>query len=134
MGQETDCLDVDLERRRISVLTALALLGGATVTISGCGGGGSPSAPTPTPTPTPSPSCPTGGRCGVVSADPRHSAVITAAQLTAGGALVLDIQGTAEHNHTVELSSDEVVSIRDGRRVQKSSSNTSNHSHSVTFN
>jgi hypothetical protein len=69
-----------------------------------------------------------------VFSDPRHSAVITAAQLAAGGALVLNIQGTATHNHTVELSADEVLAIRDGRQVQKASSTELLHAHSVVFN
>jgi hypothetical protein len=125
---------VDLDRRRISVLSALTLLGGATLTISGCGGGGdggpaAPSASSPAPA-----SCPTGSRCGLVSRDPLHSAEITAAQLSAGGALTLNIQGNQTHGHVISLSADEVVAIRDGRQVRKDSSTELNHSHSVIFN
>lgn len=134
MTQQAHCPPgADLERRRISVLTALALLGGATITVTGCGGGDSPAAPGGSPSQAGAP-CPAGSRCGLVVGDPRHNAVITEAQLTAGGALVLDIQGTAEHNHTVSLSADEVLAIRDGRQVQKASSTELQHAHSVIFN
>jgi hypothetical protein len=36
-----------------------------------------------------------------ISANHGHSAVITGAQLTAGGAVELNIRGTATHAHTV---------------------------------
>lgn len=122
---------VDLARRRISVLTALALLGGGTLTLTGCSGGGTPGNPT---APSAGSPCAAGSRCGSVSGDSRHSAEITGAQLTAGGALVLDIQGAAEHNHTVSLSTDEVVAIRAGQPLQKASSRELEHSHVITFN
>lgn len=139
MAQRVHDLGVDLERRRISVWTALALLGGATVTLSGCGGGGgAPGAATPPtagpPAPPAAPSCPTGSRCGVVIGDGRHSAVITGAQLTGGGALELDIQGSAPHGHFVSLSAADVATIRDGRSVLKTSSESVGHSHDVIFN
>jgi hypothetical protein len=127
---------VDLERRHITALAALTLLGGATITIAGCGGGGggSPAAAPPPAAPPPTTSCPPGNACGQVSVDPLHRAEITAAQLGAGGALDLDIQGSAGHSHTVSLTSDEVVAIRDRRRVEKVSTTTLSHDHTVTFN
>lgn len=124
-------------RRQFTVEMALALLGGAAVTI-GCGGGGntsgpSPVAPPPTPVPTPSDL-----KVGNVSANHGHEAVITAAQLLAGGALRLDIMGTAPHPHDVDLSADEVARIRSGERIEKSSSETVGlfglHAHVVRFN
>jgi hypothetical protein len=126
---------VDLARREISAMAALALLGGAAITIMGCGGGGSnptssSAAPPATPSPIPAPS---GDKVGQVMNDPRHTAVITAAQLAAGGALTLDIQGSAPHNHVVELTAQEVASIRSGQRVDKGSSTDFNHFHLVIF-
>jgi hypothetical protein len=61
MAQRRHDLAVDSELRRISVMTALALLGGATVTLSGSGGGGgsAPAAPTALPA---GASCPSGSR------------------------------------------------------------------------
>ena len=131
---------VDLERRRISALAALALLGGPTITVVGCGGGGgsspaaAPPPPAATPTPPPAASCPTGNACGQVSVDPQHHAEITAAQLSAGGALDLDIRGSASHSHIVSLTADEIVAIRDRRQVVKGSTTTLNHDHTVVFN
>jgi hypothetical protein len=130
--------EVDLGRRRISAAAALALLGGATITIAGCGGGGGPSGPSagppPTPAPTPTPTTGNGDKVGLVSDDARHQAVITAAQLSAGGALTLDIQGKAPHGHIVELSAQEVEGIRNGQRVVEQSSTTLDHNHTVWFN
>lgn len=128
---------VDLERRQITALAALTLLGGATITITGCGGGGSSPAAAPPPpaaTPPPAASCPPGNACGQVDGDPAHRAEITAAQLSAGGALELDIRGSSGHSHTVSLTADEVVAIRDKARVTKISTTTLNHNHSVVFN
>jgi hypothetical protein len=131
--------EVDLGRRQISAMAALALLGGATITIAGCGGGGgSPSAPSAAPPagapPGPATGTGNGDKVGLVSDDPRHQAVITSAQLSAGGALTLDIRGSAGHSHIVELSAQEVETIRNGQRVMKQSSTTLGHSHLVTFN
>ena len=129
---------VDRDRRHISALAALALLGGPAIAIVGCGGGGGSSpSPTSTPppaTPPPAASCPQGNACGQVSVDPQHHAEITAAQLGAGGALTLDIRGSATHTHTVELTGAEVVAIRERQRVEKVSSTTLSHDHLVTFN
>jgi hypothetical protein len=128
---------VDLRRRRISIAAAMALLGGATVTLTSCSSGSSPTTPSAPPSAPPSPaasSCPADAVCGQISIDPRHSAVITGAQLAAGGALVLDITGTQVHGHQVQLTADEVVAIRGRQRVVKTSSFNLNHEHVVTFN
>jgi len=134
-GWPVDQTPVDLERRQITVLAALALLGGATVTLTACGGGASPTAPPARPpAPPPTSSCPPDAACGVVGGDALHSAVITGAQLAAGGALALDIRGGAGHSHTIEISAQEVVAIRERRRIEKVSSLTFGHVHAVTFN
>jgi hypothetical protein len=133
--------DKSLTRREFTVASALAALSGVAITISSaCGGGGtsySPSSPTttPTPTPTPTPSgTTTGDKVGSISSNHGHSAVITGAQLTAGGALRLDITGAASPSHTVDLSGAEIASIAGGTKVAKNSSTDSEHSHTVTFN
>jgi hypothetical protein len=125
-----------LGRREFTVASAMAVLSGVAITVTGCGGssssGGSPAAPsTPTPTPTPAPS---GDKVGTVGSNHGHSAVITAAELTAAGALMLDIRGQADHPHTVEVTADEVTAIAANTRVTKQSSVDASHSHSVTFN
>lgn len=121
--------DRQLNRREFTVEAAMALLGGALITVSACGGG-SPSSPSPGGGATPGP----GDEVGQVSANHGHSAIVTAAQLSAGGALRLSIRGSANHPHTVDLAADEVAGIANGQRVAKTSSNDDGHTHVVTFN
>jgi hypothetical protein len=71
---------------------------------------------------------------GSVSANHGHTAVVTAAQLTAGDAVTLDIRGAADHPHTVELTAGEVMAIAGNQRVSKQSSTDLSHRHTVTFN
>jgi ABC-type Fe3+-hydroxamate transport system substrate-binding protein len=148
-----------LDRREFTLEAALAMLSGVAITISACGGGGSSPtsptaqapvpAPTPTPAPTPSPT-PTPeaspspspspspatvtDKAGSISANHGHAARVTAAQQLAGGALQLDITGSASHPHTVQLSAGKVRDIAEGKRVSEDSSTDSGHSHTVTFN
>jgi len=123
-----------LLHRREFVASALTLLGGAAVTV-GCGGGASsPSGPTPTP-------ASSGNVAGAVADNhpEPHIAVITAAQLGAGGALTLDISNS-RHSHTVSLSGAEIAQIAAHSRVSAMSSTNPHsggsepHSHMVTFN
>jgi hypothetical protein len=126
-----------LSRRDFTVAAALAALSGVAITISACGGGGSPTSSTATGGSAPGGTgsgTASGDKAGVVSANHGHSAVITAALLTAGGALRLDIKGTADHPHTVELSAAEVAAIAGGTKTTKESSTDASHSHDVTFN
>jgi hypothetical protein len=115
--------------RRAAIEFAMLMLGGAAITISVCGGGGGSSSPT-------NPSSPAGpgDEVGTISANHGHTAVITAAQLSAGNGFSLGIRGSSAHPHTVELSGTEVVQIRDGQRVAKVSSSDDGHTHTVTFN
>jgi hypothetical protein len=124
--------DSSLDRREFTRLSLIAMFSGVAITISGCGGGGSGSPTNPTPTPS------SGDKAGAISANHGHSVFITNAQLTAGGQVVLTLQGTtvgiAEHTHTVQLTAAQVVSIRDGARVAMESSTQEAHDHIVTFN
>ena len=132
--------DSTLDRREFTRLSLLSMLSGVVITISGCGGGGSnPGNPTPNPTPTPTPPS-DGSKEANISANHGHRAVITAAQLTAGGDLTLSLGpsvGVVLHSHSVTLTGAEVVSIRDGARVGKRSTLADSgdaHDHTVTFN
>ena len=122
-----------LDRREFTRLSLLSMLSGVAITISGCGGGGGGGSNNPG-----GPSNPgDGSKSGAISANHGHAVTITAAELSAGGQLVLTLRGTAgvpEHTHSVALTAAEVVSIRDGARVSKVSSNTDAHDHTVTFN
>jgi hypothetical protein len=61
-------------------------------------------------------------------------ATVTAAQITAAGAVSLDIRGQADHPHTVSLTAAEVTQIGAGTRVSKNSTTDFSHDHTVTFN
>jgi hypothetical protein len=124
-----------LGRREFTAASAMAVLSGVAITITGCGGSSSPVGPTtPTPTPAPAPAPPAGNISGTVGSNHGHSAVITAAQLTAAEEVSLDITGDSSHPHTVDLSAAEVQQIGAGQRVSKESSNDASHTHTVTFN
>ena len=113
-----------LGRREFTLEAALALLSGVAITVSGCGSTApaSPSRP------------PQGDVTGTISLNHGHSAVITGAQLDAGGELLLDIQGDADHSHTVPLGAGHLSAIANGERVIVNSSAVELHSHTVTFN
>lgn len=115
-----------ISRRDFTVESVLALLAGVTITVSGCGGDTDPESPT-------SPS-PTADVTGSVSANHGHVATVMAAQITTGGAISLDIRGTADHPHTVTLTADEVSRIGARTQVSKTSTTDNSHSHTVTFN
>jgi len=120
-----------IDRREFALQAALLALSGVTITVSACGGGGG--SPT-TGTPPPNPPAGSGDEVGTVSLNHGHVAVIEAARLTAGAAYELDISGTSGHLHWVVLSADEIVSIRGGTRVAKTSSTDDGHNHTITFN
>ena len=127
-----------LSRRQFTQEASLAFLAGVSVTVSACGGGGgggaggdygSPTASSTTPPPTAGDS-----KTGQISANHGHQAVITAAQLLAGGAIALDIAYQAGHSHIVSLPAQAIQQIKDGRPVQTDSTTTDGHMHTVTFN
>jgi hypothetical protein len=111
-----------MERREFTVLSALALLGGATITVTGCGGN-----------PMGASGMGDGSVNGAISANHGHAAAVTAAQLNAGGDLSLHIQAQADHDHVVALTRTQVVSIRGGGTVAIESTETKDHHHTVTF-
>ena len=118
-------------RREFTIASAMAILSGVAITVSGCSGGSDSGSSTPT---SPSPSPGGGGAVGVVAANHGHSASISQAEITAGGDLSLDITGSANHPHTVQLSGAELGQIGAGQRVSKGSSTGDGHTHTVTFN
>ncbi len=124
---ENNGLDLRADRREFTLAAMLAVLGGVSITISGCDSSSSPAMPSAPATQ------PVTDKNGVIANNHGHVAMITSAQLISGGALLLNLQGTASHNHTLELSTDEVAQIRDGRTVARQCTGTS-HTHMVTFN
>ena len=114
-----------LTRRAFTLDAALALLAGCVITISDACGSSSPTPVTPTPT--------TVDVTGVVSANHGHTAVITGAQITAGNAVALNIQGTASHPHTLSISQSDLQTLKNRQAISSASSTDSGHSHTVTF-
>jgi hypothetical protein len=110
-----------MERREFNVLSALALLGGATITVTGCGN------------PMGASGMGDGSVNGAISANHGHAATVTAAQLMDGGDLSLHIQAQADHDHVVALTRTQVVNIRGGSTVAVESTETNDHHHTVTF-
>lgn len=120
-------ITIRIGRRDFTAAGILTLLSGVAISVSGCGGGSSsPSSPS---TPTAS-----GDKSGSISANHGHTAVLTAAQLQAAGAVALNIRGTSAHPHTVNLTAAQVASIAGGTRVTQTSSSDDGHTHDVTFN
>jgi hypothetical protein len=129
-----------VKRRDFNRDAGLAFLSGITVVLSACGGGGggaygSSSSPTSPGTA----GVASGDESGQISSNHGHQAVITAAQLLAGGALQLDIRGSADHTHIVTLPALAVQEVKNGGAVQTDSTSTSSasyqdHMHTVTFN
>jgi VCBS repeat-containing protein len=75
-----------------------------------------------------------GDATGVVTGS-NHShggAIVTAAELQAGGAVTLTLSGS--HTHTAQLSAAQVAAIADGDSVTLTSSSDAGHAHTVTFN
>jgi hypothetical protein len=132
---QTGQMRPELIGRRQFSIAALALLGGVTIAI-GCGGASNnPTSPTTTTTP------PQGQNIGVVSANHPmpHIAAISAAQLSAGAGIILDISN-GSHSHTVTLTGAQIMQIADKGRVFVDSSinphsnGAEPHGHTVTFN
>lgn len=120
---------VRIGRREFTAQGIMLLLAGVTVFVSACDD--SPTSPT---SPTGS-----GDISGAISANHGHTAVITSAELSAGKQITLHIRGQSDHDHTVDLSSSEVMQVAGRQRVSKTSSTTSDgsygtHNHMVTFN
>jgi len=129
----------EVSRRDFNAASLTALFVGMTVWVGACGKSGSDASPVaPTSTAT-SGSSGTGtpavsDKSGSISSNHGHAATVTGAQLQAGGAVTLHIQGSAGHDHTVNLAANEVAQIAAGTRATKDSSTDSGHSHTVTFN
>jgi hypothetical protein len=121
-----------IDRREFGKETGLAFLSGVAISITACGGGsGNPTGGTP-PT-TLGPGGPT-DEVGDISANHGHRAVVTAAQITAGGAVPMDISGTAGHPHSIMLPAAAVLDIKNGKPVEVRSTTNDGHEHIVTFN
>ena len=131
--------DSTLTRREFAEASIKALLAGMAVTLAACSGGPAyvPGAPSPTASSLPAQ---TSDKAGEISGNHGHAARITGAQLDSGGSVSLNLLGWAGHDHSLELTADDVVQVAAGGRVTKISSigiagaATGAHSHGVRFN
>ncbi len=134
----------EVTRREFTAASIGAMFIGMGVTVTGCGGGGSVSGPSPTPAaPVATATSASADKTGNISGNHGHTAIVTGAQLQAGGSVIIDITGGADHGHSLGLSADEVRQVASGVKVSKSSTQTSTmgdygasgaHEHTVTFN
>jgi hypothetical protein len=104
----------------------LAFLLAAGIGVAGCGDddNGSPTSPSPS----------SQGATATISNNHGHVAALTGAQVSAGRAITLDIRGTADHSHTLDLTNDDVVRLQTRQRVDKDATANNSHTHRVTFN
>ena len=110
-------------RREFLGAAAAALFAGISITILGCGEDSGTG-----------PTVEDGDISGQISGNHGHKAVVKKAQIDAGGAVTLDIQGSAGHSHTVSLTADDMAELKKpGGMVTKDSSSTNSHNHSVMF-
>lgn len=63
-----------------------------------------------------------------------HKALLPRSQLDRTNELVLDITGTADHPHSITLSSPQLHAIAGGTQISVVSTLDSGHTHRVTFN
>ena len=113
-------------RREFIGAAAAALFAGVVIQITGCDSkDSSPTAPA------------TGDVVGSISNNhpTPHSAVIKKASIDAGGAVDLDIQGAANHNHVVSLSAADMATLKAKGMVTKESASggADPHTHTVMF-
>lgn len=113
------------DARKYAGRTLLAVVLCSTVGIVGCGD--DDDSPT-------GPSGVTQDVSGVIANNHGHIAVVTAAQISAGRAITIDIRGTADHNHLLDLTNDDIVRLRQRQRVERDASANNTHTHRVTFN
>jgi hypothetical protein len=116
--------DSSLTRRQFTLDAALALLAGCVITVSEACSDKTPTTPTNPPSDV----------SGTVSANHGHTATITGAQITAGTAIVsMNIMGTATHNHTIAISQNELLNLKNRQAITVNSTTDSGHQHAVTF-
>jgi hypothetical protein len=122
-------LTANMGRRQFLGAAATALFAGVAVQILGCDN---------SPTATTSPVALTGNIIAPDEANHpvpgQHIATITQAQLNSGAAMTLNIQGNADHNHTVSLTAQDMANVKAGGAYSQESTVGEGHTHTVTFN
>ena len=71
---------------------------------------------------------------GVVENNHGHTAVVSAQQLSNGRQITLDIRGSADHGHSLEITDDNMRRLQRRERVELDSTVQNGHRHRVNFN
>lgn len=98
------------------------LLGGGWV-LAGCGGGGDAAV---TVTPPPKGTC-----AATISGNHGHVLTVPAADLNSTVDMSYDIQGSADHSHTVTFTAAMLAQLKAGNMVSAVSSTTASHNHAI---
>ncbi|MDQ3340755.1 MAG: hypothetical protein M4D80_36820 [Myxococcota bacterium] len=84
----------------------------------------------------PNPDAPPANTCtttnSTISANHGHTAVIPAADVTAGVMKTYDIKGASQHPHTITVTPAMFAMLKSGMMVVVTSSNDAGHTHNVT--
>ena len=107
--------------------------GSALLLFHGCGGGGSSYGGAPAPAPAPSPAPASSCSPNIAANHPQpHALVIPASDLDLTSAKTYDIQGAADHSHTVTFSAAQLAQLKAGTMVTVTSTTTFGHEHQVS--
>ena len=114
-----------------------ALLGGSVLLlIQSCGGGGSDSSEppaTPSPPPTPGGASASVGCSNTIAANHGHVLTMALADLDSASDKTYELQGAADHSHTVLLTVAQLRSLKIGASVSTTSSIAFEHQHQVVI-
>ena len=100
----------------------LIQLAGGAWALAGCGGGGDSGTPTPA-----------AGTCSAtIAANHGHTLSIAQADLNSTVAMTYNIQGAADHSHSVIFSAAMLASLKAGTAVVVTSTNTLGHDHQIS--
>lgn len=98
------------------------LLGGGWA-LAGCGGGGDAMVAVP---------APQKGTCGAtISGNHGHVLAVPTADLSSAVDVTYDIQGSADHSHTVTFTAAMLASLKAGNMVSAVSTTTLSHNHAI---
>ena len=77
--------------------------------------------------------CLENGTVGSVSANHGHSVVVTKADVQAGIEKQYNIQGSADHPHTITVSASNFSTLQTNQQIQVTSTSGSGHTHSISI-
>jgi len=126
-----------MDKTRRKLLFASAGGTALAVALASCGGSSSSSPPPPTTPPPPMTPPPPGTlSCHdtLITGNHGHSVIIPATDLDSTVDKTYNIQGTADHNHTITLTPAQLQDIKAMAAESVMSSTTLSHSHEVTVN